>query len=131
MAESSYSASERTERPKSEVINEKFGKMFKLATTSLTRAKQVSGNEYCSKLKTVYRIIRLSQVCPQFLPPFLSVVCAYIPLSYKLLVVMDFKSFLWSTEAAWHTFLSWPLFVIRPSLAASDLSPSHICSLSI
>ena len=36
-----------TERPKSEVINEKFDKMVKFASTSLTRAKQVKqGSKY-------------------------------------------------------------------------------------
>ena len=50
MAESSYSSSSaggQTERPKSEVINEKFDKMVKFASTSLTRAKQVKqGSKY-------------------------------------------------------------------------------------
>ena len=51
MAESSYTASSadgQTERPKSEVFNEKFDKMFKLASTSLTRAKQVRQDNKCA-----------------------------------------------------------------------------------
>ena len=45
MAEVSYSSSSKgaqQERPKSEVFNEKFDQMVKFASTSLTRAKQVS-----------------------------------------------------------------------------------------